>query len=259
MKSAVVEREAGAAEAERRMLEGGLAKFPLAWKMWLMLGQLEQRLGREDAARDAFTRGLRRCPACVPLWKAAASLEARPAARWGAPESPLPIPARAASAARRLRRGGQANASCAAGSSCGGWSSAGGSEQPHPTPFRAGDGGPHRQGEGHPRAGEAQGAAVRRAVARGDPHGAEGEPREGAKRGPRRGCAQAGGSCRCLVPHSFPASGRAHGNRRGEKPRLTFPTPFSPALLPLLRRRRRRCWRRACRTARSPGGCGRRR
>lgn len=77
MKSAVVEREARDADAERRMVEGGLGKYPTAWKMWLMLGQLEQRLGKEEAAREAFTRGLRRCPTCMPLWRAAAALEAR--------------------------------------------------------------------------------------------------------------------------------------------------------------------------------------
>ena len=40
-----------------------------------MLGQLELSEGKADAARDAFQRGLRRCPASVPLWRAAAGLE----------------------------------------------------------------------------------------------------------------------------------------------------------------------------------------
>ena len=45
MKSAMVEREAGAAGAERGLLADGIARFPAAWKLHIMLGQLEQRLG----------------------------------------------------------------------------------------------------------------------------------------------------------------------------------------------------------------------
>lgn len=40
-----------------------------------MLGQLEERAGRPDAARAAYANGLKRCPDCVPLWRAAAALE----------------------------------------------------------------------------------------------------------------------------------------------------------------------------------------
>jgi pre-mRNA-processing factor 6 len=52
MKSAIVERELGDALAEARVLKEGLAKFPYFDKLWLMLGQLEERQGKLDAARQ---------------------------------------------------------------------------------------------------------------------------------------------------------------------------------------------------------------
>ncbi len=52
MKSAIVERELGDALAEARVLEEGLSKFPYFDKLWLMLGQLEERKGKPDAARQ---------------------------------------------------------------------------------------------------------------------------------------------------------------------------------------------------------------
>jgi pre-mRNA-processing factor 6 len=57
MKSALVEREAGDAAAERALLEEGLRRHPGFWKLWLMLGQLEERQGRVDAARAAYGAG----------------------------------------------------------------------------------------------------------------------------------------------------------------------------------------------------------
>lgn len=48
-------------EEERLLLEQGLALFPAFDKLWLMLGQLEERLGRVPAARTAYQTGLRRC------------------------------------------------------------------------------------------------------------------------------------------------------------------------------------------------------
>jgi len=77
MKSAVVEREAGDVEAERRLLLEGVERFPDAWKLHLMLGQLEERVGRVDAARGAYVSGIRLCADCVPLWTASARLEER--------------------------------------------------------------------------------------------------------------------------------------------------------------------------------------
>lgn len=52
MKSAIVERELGNAASERKILEEGLAKFPYFDKLWLMLGQLEERQNKPDAARQ---------------------------------------------------------------------------------------------------------------------------------------------------------------------------------------------------------------
>lgn len=48
-------------EEERRLLEEGLRLFPAFDKLWLMLGQLEERAGRLPAARTAYQSGLRRC------------------------------------------------------------------------------------------------------------------------------------------------------------------------------------------------------
>ncbi len=45
MKSAIVEREVGDAAAERSVLNEALAKFSTFWKLWMMLGQLEERVG----------------------------------------------------------------------------------------------------------------------------------------------------------------------------------------------------------------------
>jgi pre-mRNA-processing factor 6 len=45
MKSAMVEREAGDAGAERGLLQEGIRRFPAFWKLHIMLGQLEERLG----------------------------------------------------------------------------------------------------------------------------------------------------------------------------------------------------------------------
>ena len=52
MKSAIVERELGNAQAEGKVLQEGIAKFPYFDKLWLMLGQLEERRGAPDAARQ---------------------------------------------------------------------------------------------------------------------------------------------------------------------------------------------------------------
>lgn len=75
MKSAIVERELGDQQQERQLLEEGLKRYPAFAKMWLMLGQLEERQGRVDAARSAYAAGLKRCADSIPLWRAAARLE----------------------------------------------------------------------------------------------------------------------------------------------------------------------------------------
>lgn len=58
-------------------MEEGLRRFVSAWKMWLMLAQLEERLGNREAARAALSNGLKRCIDSVALWRCAAALEER--------------------------------------------------------------------------------------------------------------------------------------------------------------------------------------
>ncbi len=41
----------------------------------MMLGQLEEQQGATEAARAAYSGGLKRCADCVPLWRAAGRLE----------------------------------------------------------------------------------------------------------------------------------------------------------------------------------------
>jgi pre-mRNA-processing factor 6 len=57
MKSAIVEREAGDAAAERALLGEALRRFPAFWKLYLMMGQLEEREGKTEACRAAYAAG----------------------------------------------------------------------------------------------------------------------------------------------------------------------------------------------------------
>ncbi|KAL9380019.1 hypothetical protein Peur_028501 [Populus x canadensis] len=75
MKSAIVERELGNIEEERKLLDEGLQRFPSFFKLWLMLGQLEERLGNLDKAKEIYEAGLKSCPSHVPLWLSLANLE----------------------------------------------------------------------------------------------------------------------------------------------------------------------------------------
>ncbi|GKU90928.1 hypothetical protein SLEP1_g4869 [Rubroshorea leprosula] len=75
MKSAIVERELGNTEEERRLLDEGLKQFPAFFKLWLMLGQLEERLGKLEKAKEVYESGLKHCPSCIPLWLSLANLE----------------------------------------------------------------------------------------------------------------------------------------------------------------------------------------
>ena len=52
---------------ERRLLQEGLDLFPAFDKLWLMLGQLEERLGAIPAARTAYQTGLKRCIHRYPM------------------------------------------------------------------------------------------------------------------------------------------------------------------------------------------------
>lgn len=60
---------------ERRLLQEGIQKFPGFHKLYLMLGQLEERQGNMEAARRAYLDGLKRCMDSVPLWRSIAQLE----------------------------------------------------------------------------------------------------------------------------------------------------------------------------------------
>ena len=92
MKAALVERELGNPEEERRLLQEALKKHPQAWKLWLMLAQLHQSnklveggemngngadSGDVAGARLAFDRGMRHCPEVPELRLCAAGLEER--------------------------------------------------------------------------------------------------------------------------------------------------------------------------------------
>ena len=54
MKSAIVERELGNVGEEKRLLEEGLTLFPLFFKFWLMLGQMEDCLGNGAKAKEVL-------------------------------------------------------------------------------------------------------------------------------------------------------------------------------------------------------------
>ncbi len=53
----------------------GISKFPYFHKLYLMLGQLEERRGNSEAARAAYQNGLKRCMGSVPLWRSLSRLE----------------------------------------------------------------------------------------------------------------------------------------------------------------------------------------
>ncbi|CAL5360728.1 unnamed protein product [Camellia sinensis] len=60
---------------ERRLLDEGLKLFPSFFKLWLMLGQLEERLGNLEQAKEAYELGLKHYSSCIPLWLSLANLE----------------------------------------------------------------------------------------------------------------------------------------------------------------------------------------
>ena len=75
LKSALLEREAGAVAAERALLAEGCSRFPAAPKLWMMRGQLEGRCGDFARAREAYAAGVRHCPGSLPLWTLGGGLE----------------------------------------------------------------------------------------------------------------------------------------------------------------------------------------
>ncbi|PRQ45716.1 putative tetratricopeptide-like helical domain, pre-mRNA-processing factor 6/Prp1/STA1 [Rosa chinensis] len=52
-KSAILQRELGNSDEEKKFLEEGLKRFPSFFKLWLMLGQLEERLNDFQKAKAA--------------------------------------------------------------------------------------------------------------------------------------------------------------------------------------------------------------
>ena len=62
---------------ELKLLNEGISKFPYFHKFYLMLGQLEERRGNADAARQAYQSGLKRCMGSAPLWRSLSRLEER--------------------------------------------------------------------------------------------------------------------------------------------------------------------------------------
>jgi len=75
MKSAMVERELGHTAEERALLVEAIQRFPTFEKHYLMLGQLEEQLGKVEAARSVYRNGLLRCLHSIPVWLSAARLE----------------------------------------------------------------------------------------------------------------------------------------------------------------------------------------
>ncbi|BFG40803.1 hypothetical protein CerSpe_270770 [Prunus speciosa] len=75
MKSAIVERELGNIDEERKFLVEGLKRFPSFFKLWLMLGQLEEQLDHLEKAKKAYHSGLKHCPNYLQLWLSLANLE----------------------------------------------------------------------------------------------------------------------------------------------------------------------------------------
>ena len=75
LKSAILERFANDVKSQREMLVEGIKHYPKAWKLHIMLGQMELAAGNVDAARSAYAAGVRECPSNLPLWVEYARLE----------------------------------------------------------------------------------------------------------------------------------------------------------------------------------------
>lgn len=75
MKSALLERDLGNTEEEAHLLITALSKFPKFDKLYLMLGQLEERTKKLEKARDTYLDGVKNCNNSIPLWLSLASVE----------------------------------------------------------------------------------------------------------------------------------------------------------------------------------------
>lgn len=74
MKSALLERQLGDADEEKKLLEEGLDQNDKAAKLWLMLAQWHER-NKTGRALDLYMQGLEKCGDCVALWVGAARVE----------------------------------------------------------------------------------------------------------------------------------------------------------------------------------------
>jgi pre-mRNA-processing factor 6 len=77
MKLALLERECNEIDTELTVLDSAIAKYPTFEKYYMMAGQACEVRGDCVRARGYYQQGVRRCPACIPIWKLAASLEVR--------------------------------------------------------------------------------------------------------------------------------------------------------------------------------------
>ncbi|KAF8147747.1 PRP1 splicing factor, N-terminal-domain-containing protein [Mycena galopus ATCC 62051] len=77
MKSAVFERQQGNLIEALAITDAALSKFPAFAKLYMLQGQINDRLGRTSAARTSFTTGLKACPRDPKLWISASRLEER--------------------------------------------------------------------------------------------------------------------------------------------------------------------------------------
>jgi pre-mRNA-processing factor 6 len=75
LKSALLERELGNLAEEESLLNTALEKFPKFHKFYLMLGQLLERKGNIENAKQIYTKGIKECKNCIPLWISLTRLE----------------------------------------------------------------------------------------------------------------------------------------------------------------------------------------
>eukprot|EP01129_Flabellula_baltica_P014603 TRINITY_DN7031_c0_g1_i1.p1 TRINITY_DN7031_c0_g1~~TRINITY_DN7031_c0_g1_i1.p1 ORF type:complete len:938 (-),score=246.41 TRINITY_DN7031_c0_g1_i1:65-2878(-) len=74
MKSAQLERELGNNKAVLELLTEGLRRYPIHYKMWLMLAQYYEN-NDPDMARKTYIQGIEKCPKAVELWIGFSRLE----------------------------------------------------------------------------------------------------------------------------------------------------------------------------------------
>ncbi|CAI2352621.1 unnamed protein product [Caenorhabditis sp. 36 PRJEB53466] len=68
VKNATFERCLGKLEEAKRLCEECIRTYDGFYKAFLLLGQVLEQMGDVEAARMAYTQGIRKCPSIVPLW-----------------------------------------------------------------------------------------------------------------------------------------------------------------------------------------------